>query len=473
MKNKRAYEKGITLVALVVTIIILLILAGITISTILNNQGIVTKATKASKISEVASLKEQIEMANVFSEDRHYKNTDEVNEILKSEKYKNKIGIYRDQLTYLIAEDASEEEVELLKNSGFNLVTMNPQEFKYYIEMSQLEDAVNNSKEKIGRELFTSEFNDSVTIGTTEYSNGWHLIGNYSQEEKDKNIFNEQFDKLGLKDTTHQPYIVNYETKDVLSVDGMVMYKSETLVHTFKNLSANLAHAITYVDEDSKKTEDYYGNLYSTKLYTGPGSKTIYQDNNGSLQYDMNNNLLLDNNNAMPVLENNQKYKLDDIYSVNVTVECNINQSCGSIVALSDVIGKYIAWLRIAKGYIKLSTFSTNANIDTQKEEISKGYVSKKIDQFADKDGNTKMNIQIIAKRNDKSQIYINGEKFVEFESGDGVYSYKYTTLGDLRVGRNLKFVGKIYNFGLYSIGLSDNDIQENYKSAETFLNAQ
>ena len=102
-----------------------------------------------------------------------------------------------------------------------------------------------------------------------------------------------------------------------------------------------------------------------------------------------------DNNNAMPVLENNQKYKLDDIYSVNVTVECNINQSCGSIVALSDVIGKYIAWLRIAKGYIKLSTFSTNANIDTQKEEISKGYVSKKIDQFADKDGNTKMNIQI------------------------------------------------------------------------------
>lgn len=39
-------EKGITLVALVVTIVILLILAGVSLSLVLGNQGLVTKANE-------------------------------------------------------------------------------------------------------------------------------------------------------------------------------------------------------------------------------------------------------------------------------------------------------------------------------------------------------------------------------------------------------------------------------------------
>lgn len=39
-------EKGITLVALVVTIVVLLILAGVSLSLVLGNQGIVTKANE-------------------------------------------------------------------------------------------------------------------------------------------------------------------------------------------------------------------------------------------------------------------------------------------------------------------------------------------------------------------------------------------------------------------------------------------
>ncbi len=42
-------EKGITLVALVVTIIILLILAGVTLSLALNGNGIFNKAKNAAK----------------------------------------------------------------------------------------------------------------------------------------------------------------------------------------------------------------------------------------------------------------------------------------------------------------------------------------------------------------------------------------------------------------------------------------
>ena len=40
-------EKGITLIALVVTIVVLLILAGVSISLVLNNNGVISKAKDA------------------------------------------------------------------------------------------------------------------------------------------------------------------------------------------------------------------------------------------------------------------------------------------------------------------------------------------------------------------------------------------------------------------------------------------
>ena len=55
-------QKGITLVALIITIIILLILAGISIQAI-TNTGIFTQANNAKRESEIASIKEQIALA--------------------------------------------------------------------------------------------------------------------------------------------------------------------------------------------------------------------------------------------------------------------------------------------------------------------------------------------------------------------------------------------------------------------------
>ena len=46
---KNSKNHGITLIALVITIIVLLILAGITISSILNDDGILQKAGEASE----------------------------------------------------------------------------------------------------------------------------------------------------------------------------------------------------------------------------------------------------------------------------------------------------------------------------------------------------------------------------------------------------------------------------------------
>lgn len=56
-------ERGITLVALVVTIVVLLILAGVSISMVLGNNGIVTKAKSTQVEQNKAYGKEVIESA--------------------------------------------------------------------------------------------------------------------------------------------------------------------------------------------------------------------------------------------------------------------------------------------------------------------------------------------------------------------------------------------------------------------------
>ena len=65
LKQKVKKEKGITLLALVITIIILLILAGITISAITGDNGIIGNAGKAKEETEIANEKEIVEKATV------------------------------------------------------------------------------------------------------------------------------------------------------------------------------------------------------------------------------------------------------------------------------------------------------------------------------------------------------------------------------------------------------------------------
>lgn len=67
MGNKRTsiYEKGITLVALVVTIIVLLILAGVTINLVLGNNGVIDRAKYATNIWANTSEGEEAMMGQI------------------------------------------------------------------------------------------------------------------------------------------------------------------------------------------------------------------------------------------------------------------------------------------------------------------------------------------------------------------------------------------------------------------------
>ncbi len=70
-------EKGITLIALVITIIILIILATVTLNVVLGEGGLIDRAQQAKDLTEQAALEEQqglnslmSEMANIMAEDQ-------------------------------------------------------------------------------------------------------------------------------------------------------------------------------------------------------------------------------------------------------------------------------------------------------------------------------------------------------------------------------------------------------------------
>ena len=107
-KNKK--QQGITLIALVVTIVILLILASISIGALTGDNGIINQAHTAKEDTEIASWEEQIDLAIIDAEKEHRNPTlDDVIEELKNkdvitnnEQVKENGDIETNEPTYII-----------------------------------------------------------------------------------------------------------------------------------------------------------------------------------------------------------------------------------------------------------------------------------------------------------------------------------------------------------------------------------
>ena len=62
IKKEKSTNKGITLIALVITIIVLLILAGVSIATLTGDNGLLSKAQEAKEQTEVAEVKDRAQL---------------------------------------------------------------------------------------------------------------------------------------------------------------------------------------------------------------------------------------------------------------------------------------------------------------------------------------------------------------------------------------------------------------------------
>lgn len=158
MQREERKQKGITLVALVITIIVLLILAGVTIATFTGENGILSRATESKNKTEEAQEKEGLELA-VASSQMDDVNTLEITEEKLSDAIKQQLGNNKD---FSITDNGN----------GSFLVNMNDTQRMYYID--ETGEVIDQSKMlKISTADELKAFRDDVNSGNTY--EGWYV----------------------------------------------------------------------------------------------------------------------------------------------------------------------------------------------------------------------------------------------------------------------------------------------------------
>ena len=184
MKKRLENIKGITLIALVVTIVVLLILAGVSISMLSNDNGILTQAQNAKEETEKTSEKEKIELAMTATSIDNGGYTESLDEGNFRNELKNQFG---------------NEEVKVQRNKdGSFIVTINNR--RYYVnddktvidndniveistkeELETFRDNVNSGNSYEGKVVLLTV--DIILDSNVE----WEPIGIYEQNSTNPN----------------------------------------------------------------------------------------------------------------------------------------------------------------------------------------------------------------------------------------------------------------------------------------------
>ena len=199
MKRGIIRQRGITLIALVITIIVLLILAGVTIAALSGDNGILTRAAESKNRTEEAQEKEGLELA-VTSSQMEDVNTLEIDKEKLENAIKQQFGNNKD---FSVTDN---------KDGSF-LVNMNDTQRMYYIdetgeiieqskmlkistadELKAFRDDVNSDNTYEGWYVYLT---NNITLDVNEE---WKPIGEYISLTDDKNkAFRGIFDGCGYE----------------------------------------------------------------------------------------------------------------------------------------------------------------------------------------------------------------------------------------------------------------------------------
>lgn len=120
-------NKGITLIALVITIIVLLILAGVSIAMLTGTNGILTQAQNTKQMTEIAQVKEEWDLEKLGLQMQEQKTDainasgEEVKNYIKNmpDNFVGKIAIVKGKLAYDINKFTKEEQLTMKSDYGF------------------------------------------------------------------------------------------------------------------------------------------------------------------------------------------------------------------------------------------------------------------------------------------------------------------------------------------------------------------
>ena len=355
LKNK---DKGITLIALVITIIILLILAGISISA-LTNQGLFKNAKAAQNATEKAEA-EQGQRLNEYE--------DEINKYLENEDehtkaFKEKVGKVLSTTDNTEIKDAKNNKIVV--PAGFKIVEGATTVDKGIVIEDVTETATKGSQFVwIPVGTITKADGTSVEINLNRYtfdSNGIptaqddKIIDTYYQELEESN-----------KGNTVAKSISDFKTS-ALKNGGYYIGRYEARTATARNAAGN---ALTQITE--KGTENVYN--YVTQLQAAQLSQNMY--NSDKFTSDLINSYAWDT--AIVFIQNcgtNTKYSRQNRLNTSlaqtgtnsltdtskIDVQCNIYDMASNIVEWTTETSGYSSYPCVSRGgYYNDSDYCTS-----------------------------------------------------------------------------------------------------------------
>ena len=201
--------KGITLIALVVTIIVLIILAGVSISLVLGENGIVNKAKKAKENTELAKVEEETrlnELAKQIEEGTSGGTTNPPETIKNIEEVKG--GSYFDKATTIKDSDGNlikvPEGFKIAEDSGINVTE------GIVIEDNDIIDGIGNNRGNqyvwipVGTGIKKADGSSvDITLGryTFEYPDGTPILQQNAENYADEVIIDSYYKELATSRT--------------------------------------------------------------------------------------------------------------------------------------------------------------------------------------------------------------------------------------------------------------------------------
>lgn len=496
-------DSGITLIALVITIIVLLILAGVSINAVIGDGGILRQAQKSSTTQRLATYSEEFQMKRADEDIESYAESlkpsnseiyavgEEVRNYIPSLRDDDvgKVVIFEGKLVYT-GEDLTETDKESAESLGY--LNMSKSDYEYMQGLRFLEKAVKNHAEdgtKIGTPLGTGA-NPYVTIAGINYGLGWYKITN-ATELTSLGLTEEQQALLLGKEYSNNGYIVKYSSGAVQCITGKNMYaglSNEIWKYTFNYRGEEngivVSNLLSGVTKDSIKNDSQFGEFMPTHTYAESGTtpgviENYYKDD---YTYDEDGGAILTQTTNILNMPIDQTKPINQKFSINVTIKggttSQYNQlfsgpndsghwGGANICGLSDYVNRYIFRLEIDQGFLRCYTYKSSPYDEYSRyEKTEEGEAIVDINRYHNK----YLNIQITSERAGKTNIYLNGVKAVEFDSGNNDFTYKYCVIGDLRSGRGAKYIGNVYNFALYGEILTEEEVAQNWNYVKNEL---
>lgn len=280
---RRENKKGITLIALVITIIVLLVLAGVSLSLTLGENGVLSKAKNATTETRIAEQKEKIEMAvaaaraagnGVLNKDNLDTELDKLfdNVILDKEteqgwsysisdkKYNiDRTGKLEEQNSLIPSEYQLIEYIEETGGQYIDTRLSMPQGFHTELDLMQ------TSKTSGLQFILGAEDASPYNRNYIKFNGSSWEIGNYGCPVVSSTVkLNERYyvDFCNIHDNIF--LIVN--DKNIYSTNSQLPARSGKNLYMFK------------INASGFESYKFYGRIYSCKIYSSPDYENIVRD---------------------------------------------------------------------------------------------------------------------------------------------------------------------------------------------------